>query len=110
MLAEAVAAVDRSIVFRKERNLRLLAAIGADHLVHLTSFAALMIATTLVATVAAARRLVLEALLRIEFLLACAENKFLAAVFANECFVLKSHNSKNSLTLKKITCTVPSTA
>ena len=92
MLAEAVAAVHRTIILRQERHFRFFAAIGADHFVHLTSLAALVAATTLVATVAATRRHILETFLRVEFLLAGAENKFFAAVFANQCLVLKSHN------------------
>ena len=116
MFAEAVAAIYRTIVLGKERNFGFFAAIGADHFVHLTSLAAIMIATTLIPTVAATCRLVLEALFRVEFLLARAEDKFFTAVFADQCLVLKCHNNKNSLTLKKITpphqprldCIIPS--
>ena len=41
--------------------------------------------------IAATCRLVLEALFRIKFLFARAEDEFFSAVLAYECFVFKSH-------------------
>ena len=82
MLAEAVAAINRTIVFRLERNLRFLSAFRADHREHLALFAVVTAAATLVAAITAASRLVLEALLRVKLLLACAEDEIFAAVLA----------------------------
>ena len=92
MLAEAIAAINRAIIFRLERNLCLAAAVSADHREHLALFAlsAVTVAATLVAAITATGRLVLEALLRVKFLLACAEDELLATVLARQRFVFKS--------------------
>ena len=83
MLAEAVAAINRTIVFRLERNPRFLSAFRADHREHLAFLAVVTGAAALIAAVAAAGGLVLEALLRIKFLFARGEDKLLTAVFAH---------------------------
>lgn len=69
--SEAVTAVYRTIRLRLERHFRILSALCADDMEHLTLAAVTLItaAAALVATVAAACRLVLEPLLRIELLL-----------------------------------------
>ena len=101
MLAEAIAAINRAIIFRLERNLCLAAAVSADHREHLALFAlsAVTVAATLVAAITATGRLVLEALLRVKFLLACAKDELLATVLARQRFVFKSHE-KNPLTFR----------
>ena len=99
MLAEAVAAINRAIILRLERDLRLLSAVRADHREHLALFAVVTGAATLVAAIAAASRLILAAFLCIKPLLACAENKILAAVLALQRLVFKSHE-KNPLTFR----------
>ena len=96
---EAVAAVDRTIRLRLERDFRVLAALGTDHMEHLTLAAALLVttATTLVTAVTAARWLVLKALLRVELLLTGGEYEVVAAFLAYECLVFKCHSSTISL-------------
>ena len=96
---EAVAAVDRTIRLRLERDFRILAALSTDHMEHLTLAAALLItaATALVAAVTAACRLVLKALLRVELLLTGREHEIAAAFLAYECLVFKCHSSTISL-------------
>ena len=64
VLAEAVTAVDRTVVLRLERHFRLLAAVSADDFVHLALLATLAAATALLAAVTAADRLVLKAFFR----------------------------------------------
>ena len=70
--SKAVTAVHRTIRLRLERYFRILPALRTDDMEHLTLAAVTLItaAAALVATVAAACRLVLEPLLRIELLLA----------------------------------------
>ena len=99
MLAEAVAAIYRTVILRLERTLRLLSAVRADHREHLALLAVVTGAATLVAAITATGRLVLEALLRVKFLLACAEDELLATVLARQRFVFKSHE-KNPLTFR----------
>jgi hypothetical protein len=84
---KAFAAVNRTSVLRFKRYFGFTAAFGANGLVHF----ALRVAAAFVVLAAlfAALRLVLEAFLSIEFLLACGEYKFLPAVRANERFVFK---------------------
>ena len=89
MVREAVAAVDGLVATRLEGNLRLLAAVGADRGEHLALRAGIAILRTERSTaLRAAARLVLEALLRVESLLGSTEDEFLAAIAANEGFVL----------------------
>jgi hypothetical protein len=81
---EAVAAVNRTIILRLERNLCLASAVSAYHSKHLALclLSALAGTTTLVAAVAAADWLILKAFFRVKFLFACAEDELLATVFA----------------------------
>ena len=65
--------------------------------------ASIAVAAALIAAVTAAGGLVLEAFLGVEFLFACAENEFLAAVLAYESKVIK----KISLQIKKISGAEP---
>ena len=86
-LGEAFAAIDGSIALGLEGHSGLLAASGASGGEILSgatggSFSG-------VAAGLAALGLVLEATLGIKFLLTGGENKFIAAFFANECFVLE---------------------
>jgi len=91
MLVEAVAAVDRTLILRLEGDLSLLAALRADDLVHLALLAAVTIAATLVAAVAATGRLVLKTLLGVEFLLTGGEDELLATFLAYQRLVFESH-------------------
>ena len=89
MSREAIAAVHGLIAARLEGNLGLLAAVGADRGEHF----ALRAGRTILraesgAALRTAARLILEALLRIESLLGSSKDEFLAAVTANEGFVL----------------------
>ena len=89
MVREAVAAVDGLVATRLEGNLRLLAAVGADRGEHLALRTGIAVGGAERGTaLRAAARLVLEALLGIESLLGSTEDEFLAAVTANEGFVL----------------------
>ena len=101
MFAEAVTAVNGAIILRLKGDFGFLAAVRADDGKHLALFAAVAVALTFVAAVAATHGLVLEALFGVEFLFACAEDEFFSAVFAHEGFVFKSHK-KNLLTTQKI--------
>ena len=88
-LCKAIAAVDGTVVSGKERHLRFGAALSADGSVHFTrSTAAVTVGLVGLAAFPAACGLVLEALLGIEFLFACGEREFLAAVTAHQSFVL----------------------
>ena len=91
MFAEAVAAVDGAVVLGLEGNFGFLAAVRADDGKHLALFAAVAVALTFVAAVAATYWFVFKAALMIEFLFACAEDEFFSAVLTHECFVFKSH-------------------
>ena len=91
MFGEAVAAVNRTLISRLERNFGFLAAVGADDGEHLAVLAAITVAAALVAAVAAARGLVLEAFFGVKFLFARAEDEFFTAVLAYECLVFESH-------------------
>ena len=91
MLVEAVAAVNRTLILRLEGNLSLLAALRADHLVHLARLSAVTVAAALVAAITAAGRLVFKTLLGIELLLTCGESEFLATFLAYQRLVFESH-------------------
>ena len=89
MVREAVAAVDGLVAARLEGNLGLLAAVSADRGEHLALRTGIAVGGAERGTaLRAAARLVLEALLGIELLLGSREDEFLAAVAANEGFVL----------------------
>lgn len=81
MLFKALAAINRSVVLRQERNLVNLSAVSACDFVHfpVLSYAVLSRNSALFASY----RLVLEALFSIKFLLAGGKNEFLTAVFAD---------------------------
>ena len=85
---EALTAVDGTISTGLERNLGLAAAAVADHGVHLAGGTAIaVLGTTGSAAGRAAARLILEALLSEELLLAGRENEFVAAVTAGQGLV-----------------------
>ena len=88
--AEAIAAVNRTVVPGLEGNLASLAAFGADSIKQLTSTAGSSTASLLAGHTAgtAALRLVLKTLFGVKFLFAGGENEFLTAVLADECFVV----------------------
>ncbi|EEX76295.1 hypothetical protein SELSPUOL_02120 [Selenomonas sputigena ATCC 35185] len=89
---EAIAAVDRAIILRLERNFRLLAAGSACHLEHRALTAvAIMAAASLSAAVAAANRIIFKPFLLVELLLTCGERELLATILANQCPVLELH-------------------
>ena len=95
MLCKAFAAIDGLIGLGLEGELGGLSALGANRIKRnaLTAAAGCLVVRS---AALAAGRLVLEALLRVEFLLACGENEFAAAVLANQYFVFK-HGSFTSL-------------
>ena len=87
----ALAAVDRSVILRDERHASRGATLSAGGLVHFALLSFAVRGTAVLAGDAAglaAGRLILEALLRIEFLLTGGEHKFLATVFAGQSLVL----------------------
>jgi hypothetical protein len=80
---EAITAIYRTVVLWLEWNLSLLAALSAYYSKHLTLLPAtfaITAATSLVAAITAAYRLVLKALLCIKFLFSCAKDELLATV------------------------------
>ena len=80
-LSVACAAVYRSIIGRLEGNLRNATAFCTSSLVHLAL--GLTACLSLVTAALASLGLVLEASFSIEFLFACGEYEFSAAIFAN---------------------------
>ena len=86
---EALAAIDGTVVLGNKGYARRAAALSANGLVHLAR--AIIVGATAglagIAAFLAAKRLVLEALLSIEFLFAGSENKLLAAILANQRLV-----------------------
>lgn len=82
MVAEAVAAVNRTIILRLEGDLSLLAAISANNSEELTLCNAIALTTTLITAVTATNGLILKALLLVECLLTSGENKVVATIFA----------------------------
>ena len=100
MFRETVAAINRTLIAGLERYFGFFSALGANYGKHFAMFSAVTIAAAFIATVATANGFVLETFFHVKFLLARAEDKILAAVFALECLVFKSH-SKNLLISKK---------
>ena len=107
MLAEAVAAINRTVILRLERNLRLLPAFCADYREHLALLAVVTGTATLVAAIAAASGRILEILLVVEFLLTNGENELLAAILARQRLVFRTikhfffrTHEKNPLTFR----------
>jgi hypothetical protein len=85
--AEAIAAINGTVGAGLKRNLAGLAASGANCVVHLTA-AAVTVLLPRVPAGLAALRLVGEALLRVKLLLAGSESEFLAAILADDDFVV----------------------
>ena len=86
---EALAAINGTVVLGNKGNASRAAALSAHGLIH---FARAIIARATaglagLAAFLAAKRLVLEALLRVEFLLTGSENELFAAILANQRLV-----------------------
>jgi hypothetical protein len=91
---EALTAVNGTISAGLEGNLGLAAAAVADHGEHLAGGTAVaVLGPTGSAAGGAAAGLILEALLREEFLFAGRENEFVAAITAGQGFVLVHGNT-----------------
>ena len=94
LLAEAVAAVNRTVGTGLERNFAGLAATCADRIIHLTVAAATGRALlTGRAAVLATLGLIGETLFRVEFLLAGGEGEALSAIFADDGLVAEHGNT-----------------
>lgn len=100
LVCKALAAVYRTVIPGLERNLAGFSAGSADSVEHFTRGSASIFAG--VAAGLAALGLIGEAFFFKEILLTCRENKFLATVFAYQCFVLM-HQLKY-LVFKIYTC------
>ena len=81
-VSKAIAAVDGAITAGLEGNLALLAALGANCIIH-GALGTGSLALTGSTAGSAALGLVLEAALCVELLLTGGENEFVAAIFAN---------------------------
>ena len=81
-VCKAVAAVDGAVAAGLEGNLALLAALGANCIIH-GALGTGSLALTGSTAGSAALRLVLEAALSVELLLTGGENELVAAIFAN---------------------------
>ena len=88
MRRETIAAIDRLVAAGLEGNLGLLATIRANRAEHLARSTAAILRAERSAALRATTGLVLEALLRIERLFRRREDEFLAAIAADEGFVL----------------------
>ena len=86
-VAEALAAVYRTILAGLERNLAGVAALGANCVEHLTGITLATVSLKLSAALAASLGLMLKALLCVKLLRAGGEYEFLIAVFADQCLV-----------------------
>ena len=86
-LCKALGAIDRLVVSRLERHLGGLAAGGADRVEHLALLLSALRVLAGLPAFRAADGVVFEIVSCIKFLLARAENEFLAAVSANQCSV-----------------------
>ena len=86
MIGVAFAAINRTIVPRLERNFAFFSAGSAYSIKHFALRSAVVL--TGIAARFASLWLVSEALFLEEILFACGEYKFLAAIYACECFVL----------------------
>lgn len=88
---EAIAAVDRTVVARLERNFARLATFGAHSVEHFAGTAVTTTGITLAGVAAglAALRLIGETLFSEKLLLAGGECELLPAIFADDNFVLE---------------------
>ena len=84
----AFAAIDGTVFARLEGHLGGRAAVRADRVVHFAGAAVVPRSLVRLTALTAAGRFILETLLGIEFLFAGGEHKFLAAVAADQRFVL----------------------
>ena len=90
----ALTAVDGTISTGLERNLGLAAAAVTDHCEHLAGSTTVSVLSTAGSTAGrAAAGLILETLLREEFLFAGRENEFVAAITAGQGLVLVHGNT-----------------
>lgn len=91
---ETRTAIDWFVLLRQKRHLRGLSALGTGDGVHLTNTTnAATSSTSCDATIGATTWLIQQALLLIEFLLACGEDEVLAAIAAAEGLVLEVQNN-----------------
>ena len=86
MIGETIAAINRAVVSRLERNLARNPAGSADSVKHLTRPSAAVF--TGITAGFASLRLVCEPFFREKLLLICCEGELLIAVSAYDCFVL----------------------
>ena len=90
-LSEALGAVDRLVVLRLKRYFRRLSACCAHGVEHFTrsvqAFASLLFAR--LPACRASSGIVFEIILRVEFLLTCSKNEFLAAILTDQYSVFK---------------------
>src|SRR6185503_7128258 len=88
---EALRAVHRSVRARLERDARGLAAVAADHVVHVRRACCLALGLRALAAVRAALRLVHQAALLVELLLPRAPQEGIAALTARQRLVRERH-------------------
>jgi hypothetical protein len=86
-LAEALAAVDRTVIARLEGNLAGLAALSTNCIIHLTGAAITAAASACHTACLAALGLIGKAFFCIKFLLTSSKGEFLSAIFADERLV-----------------------
>lgn len=89
---EAIAAIDRAVVARLERNLAVFSACGADSVKHLTvrtTSAAVRVVLACITAGLATLGLVIETLFCVELLLSGGECELLSTVLAYDSFVLE---------------------
>ena len=92
-LVVAIAAVNRTIHGRTERNFRFLTTISAYCFEHLAGLAAIHAGFASCTASRATARLIGETLFRVEFLLAGGEGEAGSAIFADDGFVAEHGNT-----------------
>jgi len=105
MLGEAVAAVDRPVLGRLERDLAGVAAVGADGVVHLAGTAASVAAAPSISAAASALGLpagratlgVLVFPLRVELLVVRAEHELGVTLHTGQVTIFVGHSMTSSL-------------
>ena len=96
-LVVAGTAIDRPIIFRQERNLRLDSTLSANHRMHLAGSALRATApapfcTALGAASGATARLIHQTFLLVKFLFACGESEVISTVAASKGLVNETQN------------------
>lgn len=90
MAGKTIAAIDRTVGSGLERNCAIFAARCANGIIHFALSPATPAVFAGITAVFASLGLVIETLLLIEILFTRSEYKFLAAILANDRFVLKN--------------------